>query len=455
MGKKFFAAAFLMIFLAMPPQTGADTSPPARPQDFAHFAPINGSIVKGSLYRTELPEEVLRKCASDCGDLRIFDQDGLEIPYVIIENRMPRSKTEAYNAEIISYKESDASAELILKLPEKFNPVNRLVINTTDRDFSKKLVLYGSHDMKKWDLLADAAIYDFSSRVSLRKTDVLFDKSDCRYLKMRIEDDGAFSKIDKALLLKYDGLDLSVITVQQRKLRIGRIEARSEFEGDTATVYDEAVLKTFTVQLDKDRNTVVEFESKMPFYKIFFDIANQYYFRKATIKHSDTGDKNSFKIIGTESIYRFPLYRLVETKNYVERQVFKAGSYRIEIENKNNPPPDIREIKLSWIRKRLYFVALDNARGLALYVGGSKATKPDYDLPRFINQDNWFKHDFQEALVDVSQIKENPDFKSERSVFGKAWFETKVFSFIVVLLVVGLGYWLYALSKKWGAKETP
>lgn len=446
--KKLLTAIVLLLFCAV----SVEASIILQPENFQYCSELGEATKNNTLYQIQLTSDILQKCSADCSDLRLFAQDKNEIPYVIIDNEHPEEIIETYTLEIKDYSDGPASKVITMKMPDKYRPVSIINLDISDRDFKKTVVLYGSHDINKWDLLAKEAIYDFSSQVALRKTEIKSNKADYRYYRLEIIDDDTSVKPEKSIKLKYEGLDFSAGGLENKKLHISKITGITGSRKDNIRVYDEKSFTAFPANPDKGRNTVITLEAGLPFDKMYFDISNPYYHREISIYGSDTGKEDSYKFLTRGSIYSFPLSGMSETKNYIAYPSAKQKYYKIIIENRNNPALEIKSIKFVWVRKNLYFVSLSKPSKYSLCFGNSTVSRPNYDLASFINRNNWFNQIYEK--LNTAQIIQNADFRERLPEDRKMKIEKIILIGIVILLVIGISFWLYRLMREASKKPS-
>lgn len=429
------------IMLATQAVFAAESVVAARLQDAAE---IRGELRKGELYRVRLDDDILRNCAGDCANLRIFDQQGAEIPYAIIESRGKTTAGTNYIFEIIGYEKIPGGEAITIRLPEKHDLISAIRIQTSDRDFKKDVVVKGSHDMRSWAWLLRDSIWDFSSQVDFRKTELKVPESGYRFYKLTFTD--ATKREDKeedAIRLKYRDLEFSADNAKSGKVHIDTIEAGSP-PLEMRAVYDSAVLTRFSTRREGNC-TVVDIEGFVPFERISFDIANPYYFRNVQVYYSPTGKQESYYRIGSGQLFRFPFADRVETGNTLVPIDTGKGHYRFVIDNRNNPPLDIRSLKVEWVRRYIYFMALRDSPLYKISFGDSSFLNPDYDITHFINQGNWRMHSAQDLEPIIAMRP--PGQKSGASAWGKESIERILLVSIVLLLVIIIGYWLYTLVR--------
>lgn len=446
--KRILCQLFFTLFLFC--SEGMSAELPYLPENFRYSAAVHGPLRQAALYQIHLNEAALEKCGVGCRDLRIFDAQNREIPYVIIENRNDARRPETYTLEVIGFDEQPAETVVTLKMPEKHYPITRMVLEIPEQDFRKDIVLEGSADARSWTFLAKDQIYDFTSQVDLRKKHVSFKTSDFRYYRLALKDDKKKSSGDEKVRLTYRGLDLIVSGMQTKKLHISRAVGQTFSETESTATYDEERLTAFRSEQDKDRNTVITFESGLPFTRIAFDLANPYFYRRALLYSSETGKENSYVLQQEASLYRFLLSDIIEKKSDIAAGISGRRFHRIVIENGSNPPLNIKGIRLGWVQKLLYFVALSDVPSYAVGFGNAEIALPVYDLSSSVNQANWQK--FSPEKVELRDTKQNPDFKPGLKKDVKARREKIILTGIICLLVVGIGFWLYLLLRKAGKK---
>ncbi len=445
---------YLLITLAIGvllfrPATGS--AAPLAGADFKYCAEISGPLDKNILYQVHLPAEVLEQCAAGFADARILDPENREIPRVVLEEIFPAETPDVYPFEITGYHANPSSSTITMKLPDKHRAISVLDLEIPDRDFKKHVLLSGSSDNKTWRQVAEDDIYDFSSQVDLRKTKLQFTAADERFFKLTLIDSPALAGSRQAVSLKYQGLDFNVQAAGKKDIRIHAIEGRTAANSAQPAVYDERVLGGPSVAVDKDGNSIVLFRAGLPVDRFALDIANPYFYRAVMLYASETGKEDSYTLIARQQLYRFPLSaRRQESRNTIEKRVSKPF-YKIVIQNRSNPPLEIRKVTLSWIRKDLYFMALSNSESYSLCFGNSALTPPDYDLQRFVTTVSVRQQQYRPGAM--GQVRENAGFVPAPPGEKKAKMERKILSSVVVLLVIGMGFWLYSLMKKAGQKK--
>lgn len=411
--------------------------------DFQYYLDLKAAIKKNLLYQVPLTTEVLEKCRADYGDIRLYDQGDEEIPYVVIENELPPEKVESYDFQVTDYQTEKNSITITLQSPKEFKPIGLIKLDVADRDFRENVSISGSNDFIKWEQLAKDTIYDFSSQIELRKTEIRF--KECKYLYYRLKLTGT-QKVEgnfESINLKYKDLILNVDNLKNKKLKINRISGQTAYSKEKTTIYDEKKITNFSLNIDKNGDSVIILEANLPADVIYFDILNSYYCRNLRIFVSNTGEEESYTYLNQTSLYNFPFPESKETKNYIAVETTKHRFYKFVIENKNNPSLEIKNIRFRWIQKNLYFIALNDTPQYQLYFGNETVNSPDYDLKKFVNQNNWFKQDYNR--LETGLIVKNAEYRTKSTPLRG---EKILLTAIVILLAAGMSWWIYKLLGK-------
>jgi len=425
-------------------------SAPLSPDDFQYCAEVKHAFRAESLYQVHLTDEIIQKAAPGFEDLRLFDAAQKETPSIVIKNIPPFETTETYPLEITGYENDASSAVVILKMPKKHRPISVLSLDISGTDFKKQIAVSGSTDGKTWKPLIEDSIYDFTSQVDLRKTKVEFPSADFLYFRLKLADYKPQSTTQPSIRLKYDGLDFSVDGVKKKELRIRSVQGSTLTPAEKKPVYDKKSFLNIFSTLDKEGNTVIVFQADLPADQLALDVSNPYYYRSVNLYGSSTGKDDSYRLLASQMIYRLPLSaEKHEEKNMIEQQIQKQAFYKIVIVNKNNPSLEVKGITLAWVQQNLYFIALKNDERYSLCFGNQRLKRPDYDIAHFVNQNTLSQHAFER--VDFSSIRAGAGHIVWQDRF--AGMEKLILKIVVVILVIGMGIWLFVLLKKAGEKK--
>jgi hypothetical protein len=434
---------FFLLISLLPHSTRAAAQ---TPKDFQYCAEVAGQAKTNALFSVHLTGDVLEKGSTGCGDLRLFGPLGKEIPFVVIDNVAPPEPQENYPLEITDYAPGGPEASITMRLPEKHRPVTVIEVHTPDRDFKKRAVLSSSRDSKTWRVVAEAAIYDFSSRVDLRKMRIEFKRTDDRYFRLKLADDGGREPGNTSIKLKYEGLDFSVQGMQKKELHIQGVHALTALYRERVPVYDTRTFSDLSTKTDKDGNTVIILTAGLPMERLSFNVADPYYSRSVAVYASAPEDDDLYRFMTRGTIYRFALDGRKEEQAFIDARSSKQASYKIVIENRGNPPLGVNAVDLSWVRQDLYFLALNDGDHHTLCFGNDTLGRPGYDIARFITRENLAQH--SPVSLTVGALRINAGYVPKASKQKRARIEKLVLTVVVVVLVAGMGYWLFTLIRK-------
>ena len=415
--------------------------------NFHYKASIDGQIKKNAIYRVILGSNILEKCENACSDMRIYDGDKREVPYILLDNLIPVRNVEGFPLEITSYAESNGAKCIILKRAEPIEPATRMYVETRDRDFHKAVTVSGSNDMSKWEALGDDSIYDYSTQIDLRKTFVTLKKNTYKYLRLTMKEE--HSKKDKSqnIHLKYKGLDLNVKTPVNKEIQIDRFLAQYFEESRESKVYDELVMKPQISNDDSEKVTKMLIEIPFPVASIVLSIDNPYYLRPVKLLGSTTKKDEDFVLLQQTSLHNLSIAGQKEIKNSVEVPSSKRYRfYKIVIENHSNPPLKCEKVMLRWVQKQLFFIGLDDNQQYSLALGNQSVGAVKYDIAALITPNNWF--DQRSELTQISAVVQNTGYKPIGDRDTRARIEKYILIGIIILLVLIAGFFLYQLWKK-------
>jgi len=448
--RSLFLAATVLLTMTMAIPAAAQS-----PRDgFQYSVEISGPLKANMLYQAKLSEDVIVRSENDMRDIRLFSPDGTEVPFVILDNETPAEFLQSsYVFDKVEYSEDTSSATITLKLPEKHQPIKSIDLAVANSNFKKDVIVSGSSDMTNWAEITRDTIYDFSSKIDLRKTEIRFQSVEYRYFRLKVidTDGGSGPEGSKSIHLKCEDVDFTFTNMKKdEKLRFDNFTGRTtnNLRRGRSMVFDSKVFTDLKPVIDKNKNSIITFEANLPLDRIYFDIANPYYFRDIKISYSDSGKEDSYQPLTNVSVHSFPLSDVNQVRTDFLVSSRKHRFYRFEIANKNNPALNITSIKFEWVQPIMFFAALGDAPNYTLCVGNPTAPAPEYDLNAFVSQANWFKQKY--VTVNSAPPKRNENYKPDTPFDqGKrAQMEKMVLTVLVIGVVIILGFWMFKLMSQ-------
>ncbi len=136
--------------------------------EFLYTTQIESNYAPNVLNCLPLNKDIVSETHNKFSDLRVFDDLGRETSYVIYDERKPPRKIKTFTFKVISYRDADGLAEIVVERPKIGASFSSIQFITTNSDFKKSVEIVGSSDRKTWKDVASETIFDFTSRIDLR-----------------------------------------------------------------------------------------------------------------------------------------------------------------------------------------------------------------------------------------------------------------------------------------------
>jgi hypothetical protein len=421
----------------------------AERKSFKYAAEIAVPETQGAPVRISIPRDVLSTARVGLPDARIFDDAGTETPYVVRSQQFGGASPTSFGLKAVSYKRQGKSDVIVLELPENSGSVNRLDLETGARDFRKSVKVESSSDRKSWAAVADDAIFDFSSRIDLRRTGISFADTACRYVRLTLADAEAPTADGPDMDLRYQGLEFSVKGKSTAgAFRVNRVTGWAGQSEAASAQYDRASVPQPKMALDKIKNSVVALgEINLSLDSISVSVENPYYYRRVEVWGADQDEEKAYRMLAGGVIYR--VVGMAKSENVLRLGQVHSRFLKLKILNGDNPPLRLKDVELTWLKQSLYFVP-EAGRSYVLYVGSEDMRAPDYDLGQLLTGDAKMLQSYREGHT--KELKPNAEFNPSTPAKVKAKQERKALKAIILLLVMGLVYWMYRLLKKLPAR---
>lgn len=408
--------------------------------EFEAVASLVGEFIPDVPVRVSLTQAILSKARATLADIRLFDNHGRETPYVIYKQTTIRRTPASFEFAVISYNQTGSTEELTLRRPDQESPFHELELDITGTDFNKRIEITAGADLSMLHPVVNDVIFDFSSRVALRKTRVHFAETNAPFVRVALTNIEKVEGLNPEMKLRYQGLEFWTAGAAPGSFRVNRVLGWAGEEKDTEHYYDRMVLEHPTSQLDEAGNTMVHLEVRLPVAQITLDIANSYYYRRVQLLSSPDGVE-PYVVVGSGVVYKVP--GMPESENTVRFE--QASSHiRLKILNQDNSPLDIQNVEIAWVRRNLYFVP-EPDRTYKLYVGSDAPTQPHYELTKLIRSDNLQLSGYK--TMALTALQKNPDFDPVMSPALREVMEKTILVVVVIILVCALSFWAYRLLK--------
>lgn len=436
----------LLLLTAIRPGLAAGERP--GPEQFRRSAPLvapAAGFANGSLYRVALTAEILAAVEPDFADLRLFDAAGRETPFVVLENRIPGQPEAWLTAELTEYAPDAGNGEEVLtfRLPESGRAVTGLDLRTAGRDFHKAVALESSPDGTVWTPAAAGEVYDFSSRVPLRRTTLDLPALAGPLFRLHLRNASPRQEIFSAWRMTHGDLDIKSLVLRPEHLRIQSVALRLAGIPEQV-VWDETEHQVLTVGTDHG-DTVVDLPARLPAGRITLRISTAMFNRTVEVSGSLGPDAKRFTRLGQGSITRLPTPGGVQGNATILVGQTWQRDYRLRIRDQGAPPLEIDGVGLAWPQRLLFFMPQTDSPAMSLFFVARQAhqtPRPIYDLSRVVTQANWFQ-------MSAVQVTAGPAMGSQDG--GGGWTLPSgnwALSALVLVLCGVLTAWLAALLRR-------
>lgn len=412
--------------------------------DFQFKAPLTGSKKAGMPVRLALPLAVIAETARGLTDLRLFDDLGTEVPYCIYKQRRPEQSSAYFMWQILDYHPAGSAQTIIMERPKQGGTFNALTLNTTARDFHKDITAYKSDDRRSWKQIAQGMIFDFSSHINVRKTTLELPKVDARYLKVILDDRVRPMEQAEDIQLRYKDLEFTLSGLKTGEIKIDGFTSDLRPTNLEAPLFDYAIIPSPQTFFDKDKNTIVALgRVNLPIERASLKIKNTYYYRIIELWTSEKDEEKAYSRVAQDVVYHIP--GVSDRKSPLAFNQPQQAYVRLKVINQDNPPLQIEEVTVEWVRLNLYFIP-ELGRLYTLYYGGKRIDVPHYELQKLVP--NQYDQLMRYAEWTIGGFQKNEVYKPKADLRTKEKFEKYLFTVLVILLVCGLAFWAFRLMKK-------
>ena len=389
-----------------------------------------GQSLKGAIERVEekgfhrilIAPEVRSASNENFDFLRIYDDEKKEIPYVVDFNKDYFFSNRYQSLRISDQKQfKDSVSYYIINVVQNMKYCSELSLKIANTGLTKEYNISGSDDGIHWfGLVMNSMLYDLNDfqNTYVRKT-VSFPNNSYKFLKIEF--------IDKN-------------SMPIKLLEVGYFIGDEKIEPTT-------VLEVFKHKIIEDKTnkkTIIKFSADNLYTVdgIAFNFKNSRFFRKASVFIKETKSVKKKSEIYRKSVATFNLDS--NSANSFKWESFQAKDFEIEIENLDNEPLEIKEIKL--LQNQIYLITdLDVSKNYEIVVD-STLSKPQYDLEKFLPNDL-----SQLNVIRISNFKKISLNKSSKT---QQFWQTKWFLWTAIV-VAGLiiAYFAFGLLKEIEKKD--
>jgi len=363
-------------------------------------------------YNIFLRPEITAKLNKKFSDIRIFDKQNNEVPYIRLSED-DQFKTAKRSELVIMQNEHKMAKKYTMALihnPEKIEFENFvLIIEQTDAE--KWIHLSGSNDLKNWNILKNNTRYqsEFSDSATAEIRMLDLPKTNYEYYKLLIFDyNKEVINLEKVITYK---------TIKKQK-EYTEVMQPSFYQNDT-TEKTRTLLK-------------INFAEMQYIDKIVFEISNpKHYLRKAELTKNDTTTGKKIRIDYHDSKQK-DFYLCSDSTNELMLSKYTAKELYLVVENNDDINLTFSNVKA--YQENEYLTAfLEKGKKYYINFGNKNVEVPIYDLKFFRSKIPENKPTL--SVSEITQLIDDKD-KNNGSIFVKPFFLWIAFGIVVVILAL-------------------
>ncbi len=360
-------------------------------------------------YNIYLNPDVTSKLRYELPDIRLYDSENNEVPYILRLDRKHNYSTKLRKLAIIKnkYHVRKGMREILLENKRK-EEISNFILTLEKTQAIVSVKILGSSDKKNWYILKNSSLFHI-------------DEKNDKQVEILIQD---------IPLTNFSFFKLELTGNSKEKLALKSVFYRKHIS--TEKNYMQLISPSFTQNDTLIRGkSIVTIKFKQPEFidKLRFSFKDSDYFlRKASLLKVDSVGEKKFNL----QQYDRKKYKFVitsSTPNEFFFTNFKAQQLKIEIDNQDDKP--LKMIAVRAFQQNAYLIAhLEAGKSYRLQFGSSRVAAPLYDL-------NYFTDSIPLILkkVEVGKVFPNPDDKT----FSKR-FEVPIY--LLWTLAIGLAIFL-------------
>lgn len=377
-------------------------------QNFTYKSKIN-AITKNTFYKVVLSSELSAHSCNHLEDLRIIDNAGKEIPYLLTKESSYSSKSNFIQYSILENKNNYEWQTIIIENPNK-DKIDRFILEMKNADANRILQMSGSNNKQKWYVIRDSFYFNSynNENTSNIQKEITFPSCDYMYYKIDIR-----NKNKNPLNILSAGYYTNTIQIPSFQSISGLSYKIKTFNKKTYIT----CICTPANRIDQLRFYISSPNMYKRVGKITNNTENETTKEDYTIKPLHLSSKlykrspESFP--STDFEFNSEVKTIIETENILGNT--KTDSFTIEVNNQDNEPLQIDSMSAYQLTTTLT-ASLDKDKSYFLYFGDSLLESPTYDLPYFQNKIPTDVNTVTIGPVLAKEVKISNEYNNDNSV---------------------------------------
>ena len=328
------------------------------------------------------------------GNLRLFDQSGREVPYLLRPRALRTAKGHlvalGLPVTFDQLRELDGNRlELIVSREDKGATPAALQLESGIRNFEKLVTVSGSTDRQSWTVLAmDEPIYDYSRYADVRRDTVRFTAARYPWYKIQISNitenkDSPLVQIIRQTRGQNASNETEATSFRREPFRINRLvflESRATVQTGERETREAAPAAFRVTEDDRKQETTVAFSTlRQPLAAVTLVTDDSNFSRSVRLEGKQEEAPAIWQTLATGRLGRLQAGRISQDTLTLDLpQETRFREYRLVISNLDNPPLAVTGLRL---RESLYEAVFFPKAGVSyrLAYGGTDIAAPRYD----------------------------------------------------------------------------
>jgi hypothetical protein len=391
-------------------------------------------------------------------DLRVFDKDQAEVPYLIeaeVELREERSRV-AFATEIVTARPDGNTLEVTLRLPDKSPNAEGFTIATPLVNYERKVRVAGSADGVKWTpLLADALLFDYTRFMDVSRREIPLPANTFRQFKLTIEDvieeaESPFKELTRTFRADKEDQKVERTMIERRPFRIDRIGAwstatRERIEQTRQVAYPVA---EFAVKEESaKKQSVISVKTRRePISRFTLKTTSRNFSRRAVVEVLTARAKGpaEWRPIGEATISNVNYRDQRQEQLTITFPETREEQYRIVIHNDDNPVLSLQGVNAEGGAQHVVFMAQPGG-GYRVAYGSDAAEAPRYEAATVLAK---LRRATPPVAATLGAQVANPDFAAAPATVQSVLNNRVFLGTAIVVMVAVLGWALYRASRR-------
>ena len=447
-GQRYWPAGAMCLLATM-----ASASEPAFQFTRAIELPV---LEQEELFSVKLDAQVFDSTQADGEDLRLIDEAGQSVPFLVRQVKTTRTETirQTWTVDEMSARPlEDGGLEITVTLDRDHPDPTGVKLVTPLENFEKRIRVETSDDGRQWEEVAQSPIFDYSRYVDVRRDSVPFPQTSRRHVRIIIDNVTALQESELLeLTRRLEGNDeLSReerVTIRRRPFRVDQVQ----FWHDTSREVPESLVKEayavggFQIEQDPaDKETHILVSTRQePLTALAIETPERNFSRRAVVEVEDvTGVQRRWRRIGEAALTRLDFKEFEREELSIHFPETRSRRYRIVIENRDSPPLDITGVATQGNVYEVVFLA-NPEKSFQLAYGNADAGPAEHDT-RALRELIQAGYVPQPAKLGEQQARD-PDKGGFN--WPAVWNNRAAMVAVIALLVLILGIVLYRTSRR-------